>query len=256
MGKIITVNIQKGGCAKTTTVHELASQLTKMGKKCLTVDLDQQGNLSRCSGAELTGYCTVFEMLDRKCDTEDSIQNMYYDIIPSSKQLKNAEIIFSDANKIGNMVYLKEGLDKIKDQYDFILIDTPPSLGKMSQMALVASDYVIVPIEASASSLQGLGQLYEAIEEIKKYYNKDLKVLGLLLTRFTERTVFNRMIREQLEDIALQMNTSVFKTYIRDSIAVKESQSMKKSLIEYAPNSNPARDYKALAKEMIKKLEL
>lgn len=254
MGKIISINIQKGGCGKTTSVHEIASQLTALGKKCLTVDLDQQQNLSRCSGAELTGYCTIYELLRGECSAEDSIQNTKnYDIIPSNKKLKVADREFIE---MGNYFYLKKALEQVKSIYDYILIDTPPNLGILPSMALTSADYVIVPVEASASSIQGLGQLSEAIEQVKEYgYNKDIKVLGILLTRFSERIIFNRIISEQLNEIAKEMDTRIFKTYIRESIVVKESQGMKKSLVEYSPESNPGKDYKALTKEILDRLE-
>lgn len=250
MGKIITINIQKGGCGKTTTVHELASNFSALGKTCLAIDLDQQGNLSRCSGAELTGYCTVYELLRSECSAEDAIQNMKnYDIIPSNKKLKYADREFTE---MGNYYYLKRALAPVKNVYDYIFIDTPPSLGILPSMALTTADYVIVPIEASASSVQGLGQLHETIEQVKEYgYNTEIEILGLLLTRFSERTIFNRVIKDQLEEIAKNMKTIIFKTYIREGVTVKESQGMKRSLVEYSPNSNPSMDYKAFTNEII-----
>jgi chromosome partitioning protein len=253
MGKIITINIQKGGCGKTTTAHELASNLTLMGKKCLAIDLDPQQNLSRCSGAELTGYCTVYELLRGDCTADDSIQHTKnYDIIPSNKKLKYAEREFID---MGSFYYLKKAIEPVKEVYDFIIIDTPPNLGILPSMALTAADYAIVPVEASASSIQGLGQLQEMIEQVKEYrYNPDIKVLGILLTRFSERTIFNRVIREQLEKISENMGTSIFKIYIRSSIVVNESQGYKQSLVEYAPTSNPSIDYRVLAKEVLEKM--
>lgn len=254
MGKIITTNIQKGGCGKTTTTHELASQLKKMGKKCLAIDIDPQQNLSRCSGSELVGYCSALEMLRKECSAEDAIQNTSnYDIIPSNKSLKKADREFTQP---GDIFLLKKALKSVKDKYDFILIDTPPNLGILPQMALTAADYVIVPLEASANSLQGMGQLQEMIDQVKEdNFNTDLKTLGILLTRFTDRMIFNRVIKEQLEEIAKDMNTEVFETYIRESVAVKESQGYMKSLVEYSPDSNPASDYQKFTYEFLEKVE-
>jgi chromosome partitioning protein len=253
MGKIITTNIQKGGCGKTTTTHELASKLSAIGKKVLTVDIDPQQNLSRISGSILVGYCSVHELLNGECTAEDSIQKVRnYDIIPSNKKLKKADREFIEPSDI---FLLKKALDPIKDNYDFILIDTPPNLGILPQMALTAADYVIVPLEASASSIQGLGQLQEMIEKVKSdKFNTDLKILGIVLTRFSERPIFNRTMREQLKVIAKDMHTEVFNTFIRESIAVDESQGYMKSLVDYAPDSNPTKDYEALTIEFLEKV--
>lgn len=165
MAKIITVNIQKGGVGKTTTTHELAANLTNLGYKVLCVDLDQQSNLSRISGAELSGYYTVYDTLKNECEIEDCIQPMSnYDIAIAHKKLKDADKEFT---ALGDVYKLTDKLEPAKGKYDFIIIDTPPSVGILPSMALTAADYVLIPVEASSSGIQGLTQLFDMIDVIR-----------------------------------------------------------------------------------------
>lgn len=255
MAKIFTINIQKGGVGKTTTAHELAAHLHEKGYKVLAIDLDQQMNLSRISGAELTGYYTIYEVLRGDCPIEDSIQEeKYYDICPAHKKFADADKEFS---ALEDVYRLTDALKDIKDKYDFIVIDTPPNLGILPSMALTAADYVIIPCEASSSGIQGLGQLYEKIEIIsnpERGTNKKLKVLGMLLARYKYRTIFAQNVNKQMKKLADNKKTQIFKTYIRESIAVQESQAWKQSLLEYDAKCKPAQDYKSFTEELLKEV--
>lgn len=258
MAKIITINIQKGGVGKTTTAHELASNLTQMGYKVLAIDLDQQQNLSAIAGAKLVGYYNIYDLLKNECKFIDCIQEgSHYDIAVAGKKLTEAEKEFSNWDDVYRLdIAIKE--NKLRNDYDFIIIDTPPNLGILPSMALTASDFVLIPVEASASGAQGLGQLYERIEKVRhpeRGTNKELKIAGMLLTMFNARTKFTQHIRAQLDRLSQEMGTKIFKTYIRSAIAVKESQGWKQSLTRYDPKSKPAMDYRELTVELLSEIK-
>lgn len=258
MATIITVNIQKGGVGKTTTAHELASNLSEMGFRVLAIDLDQQQNLSAIAGAALVGYYNIYDLLKGDCAFMDCVQTgKHYDIAVAGKKLAEAEKEFSNWDDVYRLdIALKE--NKVKERYDYIIIDTPPNLGILPSMALSASDYVLIPVEASSSGAQGLGQLYERIEKVRhpqRGTNKDLKIAGMLLTMFNDRTKFTQHIRSQLEEVAENMQTKIFKTFIRPAVVVKESQGWRESLTSYDPKSKPALDYKTLTLELLENIK-
>ena len=142
----------------------------------------------------------------------------------------------------------------LRDQYDFIVIDTPPALGNLSYNALSASDYVVIPSEPRPFALQGLGALHETIKSVQKNVNPGLKVLGILLIKYSNRTVLNRDIKDMIEDYAKEMDTIVFSTSIREAVAVAEAQTLRQPLIDYAKNSKPNIDYKAFTTEVLKRI--
>ena len=149
---------------------------------------------------------------------------------------------------------MKNVIAPLKSKYDFIIIDTPPALGNLSVNALVASDYVIIPTEPRPFALQGLGRLHSTIESVRNGYNSNLKVLGILLIKYHNRTVLNRDLKDMIEDYAKLMNTIVFNATIREGIAVAEAQTVRQPLIDYAKNSNPNIDYKGFTSEVLKML--
>ncbi len=254
---VITINVQKGGVGKTTTAHELAANLTGLGYKVLAIDLDQQMNLSRCSGAELTGYYTIYDVLKDKMDIEDSIQNgNNYDVAPAHKRFEFADKEFSSFEDVYR---LTDAIEPVKGKYDFIILDTPPNLGILPSMALTAADWIVIPFEASPSGLQGLGQLYgkiDAVKDPKRGTNPGLQVAGILLTMYEYRTTVAQGIVNQLkEGIAKTKEIDIFETFIRRGTAVKQSQAWKRCLNEHEPNSNPAEDYRNFTKELLNKIQ-
>ncbi len=255
LAKIITINVQKGGVGKTTVTHEFASNLKRKGYKVLAIDLDQQLNLSKCSGAPLTEYYSIYEVLKGDCDFVDAIhEGRNYDICTAHKKLESVTKDFS----IWDVYKLADKLKPCNDVYDFIIIDTPPGFSILSDMALTASDYVIVPLEAAAFSMQGLGQLFERIEQItnpERGSNKNLKIAGLVLTKYSDRTKLEKNVREQLESFAKRMNTKVLNTAIRKGVAVEEAQAFKMSVLEHAPNSKPCLDFINFTNEVLKEIE-
>lgn len=263
MAKVITINVQKGGVGKTTTAHELGSNLTKMGYKVLVIDLDPQQNLSKFSGAPLTEYYTIYEVLKGECDFSDAIHFREvpdnkvnnYDVCTAHKNLEHAEKEFGEWSDV---YLLTDKLKDVKDKYDFIIIDTQPKLGILPNMALTAADYVIIPVEASAAGIQGMGQLFERIDKIthpERGSNKNLKVAGMLLTMYADRTNLEKSIRKQLEVTASRMQTKIFRTTIRESVVIQEAQALKDSVLNHAPKSNPCVDYTNFTKELLKEIE-
>lgn len=263
MAKVITINVQKGGVGKSTTAHELASNLTNMGYKVLVIDLDPQQNLSKFSGAPLTDYYTIYEVLKGECDFVDAIHFKdvkdnkvnNYDVCTAHKNLEHAEKEFGEWSDV---YLLTDALKPIKEKYDYIIIDTQPKLGILPNMALTAADFVIIPVEASSAGIQGMGQLFERIDKIthpERGSNKQLKVAGMLLTMYSDRTNLEKSIRNQLEVTASRMNTKIFETTIREGVAIKEAQAWKTSVLYHAPKSKPCIDYTNFTKELLKEIE-
>lgn len=185
--KIISVNIQKGGSGKTTTVQALAELLSKeYGKKVLCIDSDPQCNLSSVSGVDLMNCQehNLYTLLREESTLEECIIHVkYYDIIPGSLLLSYADTEF---NRTGKEYFLKERLENAA--YDYILIDTPPALGLLNIMSLTASTQIIIPTECSYLSMIGLNQLHETIETVRKYSNKELRISGILMIKYSPRT--------------------------------------------------------------------
>ena len=249
MREVITVINQKGGVGKGTTAQNIGTGLKHLHKKkVLFIDLDAQGNLSYSLGANMQ-HLNSFDVITNSCDIKEAIQKTPQgDLICNSPNLSNADAHLKDT---GKEFKLREALEPIRNEYDYIIIDTPPSLGILSINALTASDSVIIPSQADIFSLQGIGQLANTIEVVKKYCNPNLTIKGLVLTRYSSRSVLSRDIANMLDATAKQLNTKLFSTTIREGIAIKEAQANKENLYTYAPKSNPAIDYKNLVKEVI-----
>ena len=249
MGRVIAVANQKGGVGKTTTAINLSAALAEKGKKVLLIDMDSQGNVTYSSGVDSPQY-SITAVLGEDCRTDEAlIHCKYYDLLAADSYLTNVEMAEGVESTL-----LKNAIEPIKSNYDFIIIDTPPALGNLSFNSLVASDYVVIPTEPRPFALQGLGALHNTIESVRNSQNKTLKVLGILLIKYSNRTVLNRDIKDMIEDYAKQMNTIVFDTSIRDGIAVPEAQTVRQPLIDYAKSSKPNIDYKAFTTELLQKI--
>lgn len=247
--KTIAIINQKGGVGKSTTAFTLASGLKNKGYKTLCIDMDAQGNLSYTADAN-DDLLTIYDLLAEDADINQAIQHTKnFDLIASSKALSGADGFITD---IGKEYKLKEILESVKNDYDYIIIDTPPALGILTVNALTACDSVIIPAQADIYSLQGIEQLSKTIQPIKKYCNDKLKIDGILLTRYSPRAILSREVAEIANDLAQNLNTKVFKSTIREAIAVKESQINKQSLFDYAPNSNVTNDYLNFVNELLK----
>lgn len=248
MKKIVTVTNQKGGTGKSTTASALAAGLSLRGYKSLAVDLDAQGNLTYTFGADNTG-ATVLEVLTGDATAAEAIKHTQScDVLPANKALAGADAYIKET---GKEYRLKEALENVADQYDYIIIDTPPALGILTVNALTACQSVIIPSQADIYSIQGIEQLSETMKPVKKYCNPGLEIEGILLTRYSARSVLSREVADMLEELAAKLGTKLFKTKIREAIAVKEAQISQQSLFEYSPKAKPTEDYNALIDELI-----
>lgn len=245
---VISIALQKGGVGKSTTAQALASTLGFKHKKTLLIDMDSQGNVTYSSGVD-TPEKTITDVLGGDCRPDEAlIHCKYYDLLAADQYLTNVEMAEVEAT------LLKDSIKPLQDKYDFIIIDTPPALGNLSVNSLVASDYVIIPSEPRPFALQGLGALNNTIQTVQNGLNSKLKVLGILLIKYSNRTVLNRDIKDMIDDYAKQMGTVLFDTSIREGIAVAEAQTVREPLIDYAKSSKPNIDYKAFATEVLKKI--
>lgn len=252
--EIISVNIQKGGSGKTTTVQALAELLSKeYGKKVLCIDSDPQCNLSTVSCVDLM-KCqehNLYTLLRNESTLEQCIYpTKYYDIIPGSLLLAYADTEF---NRTGKEYFLKEHLEQAA--YDYILIDTPPALGLLNIMSLTASDQIIIPTECSYLSMIGLNQLYETIETVRKYSNKKLCISGVLIIKYNSRANLNLAITDGLLQMADRMHTKVFNSKIRETIKIKEAQSQQTPLLDWDSKCSAVSDYRNFVKELTEQQE-
>ncbi|MCI8342606.1 MAG: ParA family protein [Firmicutes bacterium] len=250
MAYVITLTNQKGGVGKTTSTSSLISGLTARNKKVLGIDLDPQGNLGFSLGIEIEDCLTIYEALKGQSPLTDVIQETSYgDVIPSNILLSGADREFTQT---GREFMIKNIIDDVKDKYDYIIIDTPPALNILTVNAYVAADALIIPMVPEILSLLGVSQIKETIDSVKKFYNPNLNILGILLTKYNSRLNLAKEVQEMSENIAEQLGTRVFETKIRAGVSVAEAPAHGESIFEYAPKSNPAVDYTAFVDETLR----
>lgn len=248
MIETIAIVNRRGGVGKTATAHAIGAGLTLRGYKTLFVDLDSQCNLTFDVGGK-TAPLTSMEVLSGTATAQEAIQHTQGgDIIPASPSLAVADTTIDGT---GKEYRLKEALEPIAGDYDYIIIDTPPALGVLTVNALTACNSAIIPAQAEVHSIQGIGLLYEAIRAVKKYTNPDLVVKGILVTRYNGRAILSRDMKENLEATALQLGTKVFSTPIRECTAIKEAQATQSDIYSYAPRSNATADYTELINNIL-----
>jgi len=244
----ITFTNQKGGVAKTTSALTTGQLLYRAKFRILYVDLDPQGNLSHSLIAN-PNKGTVWDVLSKeKTVTEAVQQTQWGDCLCSSNELTGCD---KKLDIIGKEYLLKEALEIVSEEYDYIIIDPPPANGILTINALVASNYIVIPTQADIYSLEGIDQIFSTIDSIKKYCNPDLKVAGVLITRFNGRNNISREFSQMMEDAAQKNKTKVFNARIRECVAVKEAEAGQVELFSYAPKSNASIDYCEFIKELI-----
>ncbi len=245
--RVIAFANQKGGVAKTTSTLNLAVAFAEQGLRVLTVDLDPQGNLTMSQGLNPdTIERSMYDVLVHRLPMEQVNNKGEVDLAVSSIDLAGAELALSSL--IGRERALEKGLAPIKDEYDWILIDTPPSLGLLTINALVASDGVIVPVQCEYLSLRGLVQLENTMSMIRENLNPDVEIQGILATMFDGRTLHAREAVEILEE---NFGDLVFKTRIRKTIRYAEAPVKGASILKYDPTGTAAEAYRDLAKEVL-----
>jgi len=243
--KIITITNQKGGTGKTTISINLGVALAMRGKKVLLIDFDPQANLTYSFGIHKPKN-TIVEVLQGKQTIQTILVNKEgLDIAPSSSLLSDLEL--SIVNKIGREQLLKDRLKGLTG-YDYVFIDSPPSLSILTINALTASTEVLIPLQMEILSLQGVTQLLKTIDEVKNVLNKKLKISGIVVSIYDSR---RRLSGEVLNEIKNNLKEKIFNSVIRICVKITEAPSFAKSVLSYAPSSKGAIDYKNLAKEFL-----
>ena len=242
MGKIISIINQKGGVGKTTTAVNLSAYLADKGYKVLLIDTDSQGNATSGLSKKVKFRSDLYEVLLNDEIIENAIvktdvRKLF--LLPASIDLAGAEIEMVSLPR--REFLLKEKLQSIKDDYDFILMDCPPSLGLMTLNTLVASEFVLIPIQAEFYALEGLSQLVKTIKSVTRRLNPSLDILGILLTMFDGRTNLSIQVAEEVKRY---FGTKLFKTVIPRSIKLSEAPGFGESVLTYAPKSKGAEAYK------------
>ncbi len=253
MAVTIVLTNQKGGVGKTTTAASLTAGLVRRGKKVLAVDLDPQGNLGFSLGLDIDTALTVYDMMKNRTPVTEVIHETEdgYHVIPSNILLSEAEIEFQSQNRV---MLLSDSLRPVKDDYDFVIIDTPPSLNILTLNAYAASDYLIIPMASEILSLVGLIQLQETVSEVQASVNPGLKVLGILLTKYNRRTRLAADVLEMAGAVAQQTNTALFDAKIRAGVAAAEAPAHGEDIFSYSPRSNPAKDYSMFVDEVVNRI--
>lgn len=252
MGKVIVVANQKGGVGKTTTSVNLSAYLGDLKKKVLVIDCDPQGNTTSGLGIDKSALeTTVYDVLINEAKIKEAVIETKYKnlaVCPSDVDLAGAEIELVSVNQ--REYILKKAIEEVKQEYDYIFIDCPPSLGLLTLNAFAAADSVIIPIQCEFYALEGLGQLTNTITSLKKSINEALEIEGILLTMFDKRTNLSGLV---LDEVKKFFPDKVFKTVIPRNVRLSEAPSFGEPILAYDKMSKGAFAYKALAKELIKK---
>lgn len=244
---IITVSNQKGGTGKSTTAAAIATGAAYKGKTTLVIDLDPQSNLSFIMGANPRDV-GAYELMTQNATPAQLIQHTSQsDVIAGSLNLAGADTTLKGDARV---YALKTAIKPLKSRYDVIVIDTPPTLGTLLINALTAADKVIIPLQADILSLQGLYQLSQTLCKAQREYNTALEIAGILFTKYSNRTIIARDLEETITRKADEFNIPVLSSTIREGVAVREAQTLRQSLFEYAPKSKPAQDYLKLLAEI------
>lgn len=253
--KTVVLTNQKGGVAKTTTAYALAAGLHNKGYRVLIVDADPQGNLTYTAGNEENKQNTLYDVLKGNCTVFESIRNTHplnddsMSILSVGLQGTAADMEL--AGKVAREYLLRNALEQVAKDYDYCVTDTAPTLGLLTLNAMTAADRVIVPLNLEVYSLQGMEQLAGFIENVKKYTNKDLRITGLLITRYNERLNISQALKDNVTQAAEVMGTKVFNSKIRESVAVKEVALLRSNLYTEAPKATATQDYTAFVDEFL-----
>ncbi|MFZ4542458.1 MAG: ParA family protein [Saprospiraceae bacterium] len=245
MAIIISLLNHKGGVGKTTSAINIGAGLAELGKRVLLIDLDPQANLTLSLGVPRQKY-TIYEALRGEAELHPFNVKPNMDVVTSTIDLSGAEMEL--VNEAGREFIMRELFVAVADTYDYIIIDCPPSLGLLTLNALTSSRYVMIPLQTEFLALQGLAKIKQVIDKVKMRLNRNLDIGGVIPTLYNHKLVLNRDV---VDTIHKYFGEKVFKTYIRDNVALAEAPAQRKDIFAYAPKSNGALDYLELAKEII-----
>ena len=245
MAIIISLLNHKGGVGKTTSTINIGAGLVELGKRVLLIDLDPQANLTLSLGVPRQKY-TIYEALRGEAELHPFNIKPNLDVVTSTLDLSGAEMEL--VNEAGREFIMRELFVGVAGNYDYILIDCPPSLGLLTLNALTSSRYVMIPLQTEFLALQGLAKIKQVIDKVKMRLNRNLDIGGVIPTMYNQKLVLNRDV---VDTIHKYFGEKVFKTYIRDNVSLAEAPAQRKDIFSYAPKSNGAHDYLELAKEII-----
>ena len=245
---VISIANHKGGVGKTTTSVNLAAGLARIGYKVLLIDMDPQANATFSLGLRKQDQ-TIYQVLAFQDEVRKMIQSLEpnIDLVPSSVHLAG----FEKNNEVGKEFILQEALEPVRDLYDYVLIDCPPSLGALTISALTASDFVVIALQPESLALQGMADFIRILRTVKTRMNEKLELLGIVITQYDHRKVLHRDVLELAKE---RYGEAVFQSHIRGNVALAESQSMGQHIFQYDEMCNGAEDYLKLSREVIQRL--
>ncbi|MFT4761064.1 MAG: chromosome partitioning protein [Paraglaciecola sp.] len=249
MGKIISLLNHKGGVGKTTSAINIGAGMAQLGRRVLLIDLDPQANLSLSLGIPRQRE-TIYEALRGESELVPYNVTEGLDVVMSTLDLSGAEMEL--INEAGREFILRELFEPVKNEYDFIIIDCPPSLGLLTLNALTSSDYVYIPLQTEFLALQGLAKIKQVIDKVRFRLNKKLEIGGVIATMYDHRKVLNRDV---VDTIRKYFGQKVFDTMIRDNVSLAEAPAQRQDIFRYSSKSKGAKDYLALCKEILERTE-
>ena len=249
MATVISLLNHKGGVGKTTSAINIGAAMVELGKRVLLIDLDPQANLTLSLGISRQKY-SIYEALRGETELVPYTAKDGLDIITSNLDLSGAEMEL--INEAGREYILRELLEGVDDQYDYVIIDCPPSLGLLTLNALTSSRYVIIPLQTEFLALQGLAKIKQVVDKVRLRLNKKLEIGGVIATMYDKRKILNRDV---VETIRKYFGKKVFDTLIRDNVALAEAPASRQDIFEYNKSSPGAKDYLALSKEILIRTE-
>lgn len=244
MGIVISLLNHKGGVGKTTSAINIGAAMVELGRKVLLIDLDPQANLTLALGVPRQPV-SIYEAMRGESDLQPGTVRDRLDVVTSTLDLSSAEMEL--INEAGREFILRELLHPIRDQYDYIIIDCPPSLGLLTLNALTSSEYVLIPLQTEFLAMQGLAKIKQVIQKVKLRLNKNLQIAGVVPTMYDHRKILNRDV---VATIKKYFGPLVFETYIRDNVSLAEAPAQRQDIFTYSASSSGAEDYLALAREI------